>query len=356
MEKEREIKMSEETKAVVIQEPLKTRTRDPFYDNIRLFLMFCVVLCHGLVRVMSTSRYIEAVYMIFHLFTMPCFVLLTGYFAKGMAKGGSPKRLHIINIVLLYVVVQLVKMAIDGSKSIFVPQYGNWFLTAMVFWYAVLPAVSKFKPWFVLSFSVVVSLLVGMDGNRGLLLQMQRTFSYFPFFMLGFYLDKDRAEIFKKNKVRVVGAAVFVLSAAICLLWCKIPGASDTMYGSYNYKTMEISNLYGAGMRFFWYILALAMSFGIVCIVPRKKNIFTVIGTRTLPIFVIHTVVYRYLHKRTDFFDWLKDFGRGYTRLALVIAISVAVTLICGNRWFAAVFNKFMAWDFKFLLKKEKQE
>ena len=354
---EREIEMTSAIVTQTIKEPLKKKVRDPFYDNLRLFLMFSVVFCHGLGRVVTSSPYIRAVYVLLHMFTMPCFVILTGFFGKGMAEAGSNKRLRIINTMLLYLIVQVLKMWADGTtKTITIPLYGNWFFIGMIFWYAVLPAVKKFKPVVVFAVALIASMIMVAYGNTVSVWQLERAFAYFPFFLVGYYIDKAQAAVLKRQKVRLVGVAVLIVTAVITLLLRNNSPFYWSTFGDQVYSEVGATRLGAMGLRLGWYALATAMSFGVMCVIPRKKFFLTKIGTRTLPIFIGHTILYHYLIERTDFFTRLARFGRGYTRLAVIFVGSLVLTLILGNKWLNHVIEKFLAWDLGIFLKKSERK
>lgn len=145
----------------------------------------------------------------------------------------------------------------------------------------------------------------------------------------------------------MLGATIFCLS-----VW------NDTvplgiMHANQSYKTMKISALQGCGMRLGWYTLALVMGFGVMSLIPKKHLAVTVLGTRTLPIFIIHTFLYLYLTQKTNFFKIIGGISNGYLRLCSIALFSVLIVLICGNTFFAKPFDQFMAYDFHWLMKIE---
>lgn len=336
-----------------MSENVKPHTRDSYYDNLRFFLMFIVVLCHGLETMRASSVKIANLHEVLLSFCMPLFVFLTGFFAKNMAKADNPKRMRILNIMLLYAITQILKNEIAGYTSFLKPTYGNWFLIGMIAWYMILPLITKLKPAVVIAGSILAALLIGMDPYANTVLQTSRVACFFPFFMLGFYVSKEQAEILKNPKIRLCGFVILV-AAIIFILTVWIDATPLAMMHAYrSYDQMKLTTLQGFTMRLGWYALATVVSFGIMCIIPRKHTPLTVFGTRTLPIFIIHTILYLYLSKRTGFFTWLGAIPSGYVRLTAVTLLTLVVTLVSGNKFFAYIFDQFMGYDFRHLMKRD---
>lgn len=331
----------------------KSASRDAYYDNLRLFLMFCVVLCHCLELMRDGATFLAQFHEVILAFVMPLFVFVTGFFAKGMAKADSPKRMRIWNIALMYVIAQAIKMAISGGGSFFKPSYGNWYLMCMVVWYTILPLVAKFKPAIAIGLSVIAAVLVGMDPVDPAVFQLSRVFCFFPFFLMGFFFTKEQAAELRKPAVRKIGWLILVAVIAFDLLVWQKETPMSLMHAAKNYATLKITNWEGCGMRLAWYLLCSVMGFGVLSVIPQKETKLTVLGTRTLPIFIIHTCVYLYLTKHTEFFELIKAVPNEYLRIGCALLLSLVVTLVCGNKYFAKLFDWIMSYDFCHLMKKE---
>ena len=67
--------------------------RMPFFDNARLILIFLVVFGHMIQPFATDSQLINSIYAFIYIFHMPMFIMLAGFFAKGI---GKPK--YILNL------------------------------------------------------------------------------------------------------------------------------------------------------------------------------------------------------------------------------------------------------------------
>ena len=325
-----------------------TAQRDYFFDNLRFFLIFCVVLCHGIETIRGTSEIIATFHEIILCFCMPLFVYVTGYFAKSMAKHDSPKRSKIINICLLYLICQVIKCSIYGGFSLLRPSYANWFLIGLIVWYFTLPAISKFKPKWTIAITVVFAVIIGTDPHANDILQLSRVIGFFPFFLLGYYTPKDFSAKLQSNKFRIIQAVIFILGIAAYLFIFNDFISTGILHSHKSYSAMHYTIAQGMTLKIWWYVFAALMSFGVLSIIPRKKYFFSKLGARTLPIYIIHTILYRWITCCTDFFDHI---AAADNTLIICIVFSAVVTLVCSIKIFDIAFNKFMGLDFKFLYK-----
>lgn len=170
------------------------KTRDYFFDNLKVLLIFLVVFCHGLERVTDSSDFNLTLHKLILCFVMPAFVFVTGYFSKNMAIENCPKRIRILNFILLYIIVQAVKMYIWDSTSFLKPTYANWYIWACIVWYTVLPTVAKLKPVYGIGLSLLVGIFCGTDSSVSATLQISRVLCFFPYFLFGYYLSAKSFE------------------------------------------------------------------------------------------------------------------------------------------------------------------
>lgn len=109
-------------------------------DNIKCFLIFCVVLGHFLEWIGFNS-----LYCIIYSFHMPCFLFLTGHYAK------YDRKKIIGNIVypyclfqVLYLIFQEVVIEKTEIKIQFTtPYWLLWYMVAMLFYYLLIPFIEE---------------------------------------------------------------------------------------------------------------------------------------------------------------------------------------------------------------------
>lgn len=306
-------------------------------DNIRFFLIFCVVFGHLLE--LFSGRTADMLYRLIYTFHMPAFVFLTGYFARF-----KPKKI-LLSLIWPYFIFQILYLLFQGyvikgtdtvSLQFTTPHWLLWYLLATVFYYMLIP----FLQWEstgarvdVLFLSAAVSLLAGFDKTVGYYMSLSRFFCFLPFFVSGYYVGNKPQSLQHSAKkgskwllfflclIVVIFAQHFVLSDPESF-------TRQVLYGSYSY----------AGGRFTWKQRLILLLLGAAWIVvlfaiasDRKIPIVSAIGGNTLPIFLFHGFVVRLLEKEAVF---------AYTQtenILLAAGITLAVLLLFGNpcsAWF----------------------
>ena len=325
------------------------KERDCFFDNLRLILMFFVILCHGLETARASSIRIVILHETILCFVMPMFVFVTGFFSKKMADINSPRRKRIINFIVLYLIWQPIEMYLNSTKSFFMPTYGNWFLVCLIVWNLILPSVSKIKTLVVLCGALVAGTLVAIDPKANALFQFSRMIIFFFYFYLGYSCPWETCKLFESPEMRKWEAVALTIAIIFCVgVWIDLVPLG-ILHGNKSYADMKLTPMTGVAMRIGQYAVSTLFGFGLLSVVPRRKLKISVLGTRTLPIYLIHMPVYAYLIKRTDIFKCIID----APGTAIIFALMAAMCIfVFGNKWTASVFDKFMNISFE-KLKKE---
>src|SRR5690625_3778578 len=80
--------------------------RNPYFDNAKVVLIFLVVFGHMIQPFIGDSHGMNTLYMWMYTFSMPAFIFLAGFFAKG-----SGTKEYVLNLakklLLPYVIFQL---------------------------------------------------------------------------------------------------------------------------------------------------------------------------------------------------------------------------------------------------------
>lgn len=324
---------------------VNTRTqRIAYWDNLKAFLIFLVVLGHFLLpEKMQNGNIVEAFYRWIYLFHMPAFVFVSGFFAKSYVKRGGSDTNVLIGFLFLYV---LFVMALTTIKSIFArslvsPELfattsAQWYLLCMFFWYLVIPHFARLRPAVSLIITVVIALLIGMVIPDGSFLSLSRYFVFLPFFLAGYYTSGEWI-----HKIRPWMTALSVLILVTVFIFClteikmlrpyfPLQNASDS------YARLKLSNTTGIIARLVWYALSTIMIFSVFCIIPKRHTFFTYIGERTLGIYILHRLI-REIFRLAGAYKYL---GSGPIFLLSCLIISVVVTLACSGRRTSALFKK----------------
>lgn len=183
------------------------------------------------------------------------------------------------------------------------PYWLLWYLMALIIWNILIPFVetdSPRKKVCIFTGSVLLALAVGYDDNVGYYLSLSRVIVFFPFFLAGFYGRKHGSEIFPqcyangtqhKKMLRITSAAA-ALGIAWLLFEYRRGIKVSWLYQSAAYDKWD----YNVGIRILSFACATVfLRFLCVCMPNRRIRFITRLGQNTMPVFLLHGFVMRFL-------------------------------------------------------------
>ena len=258
-------------------------------------------------------------------------------------------RTRILNFIILYLIWQPIEMYLNETPSFFTPSYGNWFLMCLIVWNLILPSVSKLRTPVVLIGAILAGALAGLDAKVNAMFQFSRMTVFFFYFYLGYACPWETGKALESPKMRRWEAAALTAAVLFCVgFWAREVPLS-ILHGNKSYEAMKLAPMTGIAVRIGQYAVSTWFGFGIFALIPRRKLRISVLGTRTLPIYLLHMPVYAYMIHRTDLFDRIIGTPAA---LAVFALMAVFCIVIFGNKWTAGIFNRFMGISFQKLLKK----
>ena len=335
------------------------RAQDYFIDNLKAVLIVLVIIGHFSMKYDWVPA-VERLGKLIYTFHMPCFVFVSGYLAKRVHKDGKLRADKILSFLWLYVVFEvllsLVKWCFGGgfSLKLFYASQAPWYLLSMAVWYLMVPFIERIRPSWMLAGSVAAGVLAGYIDRIGRDFSMSRNFVYLPFFILGFYVTGEQLRKFLNRKILRVAAAV-VLAGTLFLYLFRydlLRSFLGVIFGAVPYSQIDAlpSADLGGPFRLLWYGAAVLLFAAVMQMVPRKKTWFSVLGARTLQVYVLHVVV-RNVLIYCGFVDWCRILP-GEINFLLVWAGSVLLAILLGNPLFEKVFHLLEGgWLFGKLLK-----
>ncbi len=321
--------------------------REFFFDNAKFMLIVLVVLAHSIAPLTRNHDTEKAIWILINSFHMPCFIFMSGYFAKSyISKDGKVKHQRLFTYIMYYLFAQVVMTLFEyfvlGYKdiniSVFLPRQGVWYLLSMIIWFTILPYVSKIKIPVVIGFAFVFGLLVGYDTKAGRFLSICRTINHFPFFMMGFYFNKEWLFKIRSKWTKLLSAVVLVGFFVLAYFNSDII-ATRLLECSYDYYD-SILKLF-TEVPFMWvnrlifYIIAVILCAAFLTLVPRTKTFFTRFGSRTLQVYILH----RFLYFCETEYEWYKlPFFNNYGVYKMML-IAIAITFILSLKPFEYPFK-----------------
>lgn len=320
------------------------KERDYLWDNIKALLILTVVIGHVFESFKSSGIGEELKFWIY-TFHMPAFVFVSGFWSKRYCENGKVKGEKVAVLATYYFIFQVLIfilrkyiIGIDVNFSLFTPNVGLWYLLAMVAYYLFIPIFEKMPVYIAMPVIVLMGLFIGMESQAGTFFTISRIFVFAPFFFAGYYISGDVITKLKSTNLRFVfGILAIILSIA---MWWKnsfLPLQNELFYGKANYKEMNLSFMLGAFQRFYAYIIAALMIFGIIAIMPKCKTFFSYVGKNSLQIYIFHLFPVTVFYSNRDYFSFIKI--DSFTDTLIAILVSTVFTFLLSFNIFGYPFK-----------------
>ena len=242
---------------------------------------------------------------------------------------------RILSFVLLAALYQLALMLINGA-SLTPGRFlrftsAPWYLLAMAYWYAAAPMLMRLSWRQGMALSLALSYASGLVDLSSGLLAICRSLSFLPWFAAGLYCPVERVVALKESRsstIRATLAAAVAISAAIALARVLDAHAYDwffqMVYGDNPYRALPL-DLLGKTVAA---AIALVFSAAVLRIIPSRRSWLTVLGERTLGVYVGHRLVRAWLTFRTPLYGQPVLLDPLWGTL-IVLGLSVVIVAAC---------------------------
>lgn len=263
--------------------------RNYFLDNLKVVLIFLVVLGHVIEHYIEGSYILKGTYLFVYIFHMPLFVCISGYLSKNVDKCS---RTAIKNLLIPYVVFNMIwyfAVYIGTGEFMFTliyPGWTLWYLLSLFLWRISLKYLIKVKH--ILSISILLSLFIGYLSIGETFLSFFRTINFLPFFLIGYFLSEDNINLRKKPS-RIISIIVIIIYMGATLYVAKNNLLDYRfLYNSQSYADSGLGLFQGSLFKFISYVSSIILSVCVANIVPSEKKFYTYIGKSTMTIYVFH--------------------------------------------------------------------
>lgn len=307
--------------------------RNPYFDNAKLVLIFLVVFGHMIQPFIDGSSGINTLYIWIYTFHMPAFIFLAGFYAKG-----SGNRIYIAKLakklLVPYLIFQFLYTVFyffigkDGWQTgVFYPHWSLWFLCSLFGWHILLSLFKKIPALLSVSLAVLLGLIVGYFGEIGHTFSLSRTFVFFPFFLLGYWLTEAHVMWLKRRSMKIVSLMVMLIVGTAIYF---VPDFnSGWLLASKSYGDLGMP-AYGGLARLLVYVTSAIMAMSIFAWIPQKNSWLTHLGTRTLYVYLLHGFFIQ-LFREADVFQVNSVFGLlGIGLLSAVIVLLLSTKPVQG--------------------------
>ncbi|MEE1198261.1 MAG: acyltransferase family protein [Acutalibacteraceae bacterium] len=281
-----------------------TKERDYWFDNAKAFLVITVVIGHLIQIIVNqaeftgTYSWLRTVYLSIYTFHMPVFLIISGRFSKKRVDRND--WVTVINkMVIPYIMTQvlmalLYRMVGFGKPdfSLISPLFSLWYIITIAVYQLITPHLIKFK-W-LLPASFLVALICSFQ-KFAFFGGLQRVFTFYPFFLFGYYTSTHSFEYCKKWFFRCIAILAFIALPFVMYYFkdsLDVQLFAGKRVYSYFFDKFGVGRLehllalllrYLVGVLFFFFVMALS---------PCKKNIFSRVGTDSIYVYILQAFLY----------------------------------------------------------------
>lgn len=311
---------------VIDQQRLRApHTRSALVDNMKAVLIALVVIGHFALEYLPDSERATYVYIWIYLFHMPAFALCSGLVIKDPQRSASRAISTLlpmyIGFSVLHVAMRRLLVTDSWEWEILIAPGVHWYLLSLLAWRLVLPVMLRLRTPLITS--IALSLLAGLFDRVDTTLSISRTIVFLPFFLAGYLLGIEGLERIRKTpRILAVGGLAIVTGLTVWFYGSSGLGTA-ALAGSRSYAEADVSILLGITGRIAMFVATIAAVVMIVQLIPERRVGWTVIGERTMTIYLLHMYgVYAFRHAMPRLED------TGWYEIAGVVAalVTIAVT------------------------------
>lgn len=297
--------------------------RDSFFDNYRGLLIILVVVGHFLNPLTDESHFMNFIVTSIYSFHMPAFVFISAYFGKH-----NDLRRLIKRFLLPYFVFQLIYNLLlntlwgqNSPLELLVPEFSLWFLLSLFCWRAIVDKLIRIR-W-ILPASFILGILVAFDTSIGALGSLGRTVAFLPYFLLGYTFNREKFMSFARRPiVKVISVIALLMIFTFFYFTCEYI-EFDLLTLKFSYKKIGLPE-WGWIYRLTLYAISTPLIYLIAVLIPRTRHWFTYLGQRTMPIYLLHGLVFKSIYYMTLVYSHI-DTKPEYL---LTILFAVALTFL----------------------------
>lgn len=318
--------------------------REIFWDNIKGFLIILVVFAHVMEWLELDGIFINLRGIIYS-FHMPLFIFISGYFSKNIEKTGNSAFKNCLIPFFIFNTLYLIILYKTIWINIFTPIYLFWYLFSLFTWRILLKYVIHVKHIVVIS--ILIGLYIGLFNEADRFLGISRTIAFFPFFLLGYYADKNRIQNLRnRNKFYALVLLTVCLVLVFILSDHLIP--IKALENIQSYQTTGITSIMGTGIRLFQYVIATVISICLIWLFPDRKGPLSTLGERTITILILSAFLQRII-----FFvlkpAYLSSLANGNVILmtALCLALTAVIVYLGSLKVIVVAYQKLIDFLYK---------
>ncbi|HWU06566.1 MAG TPA: acyltransferase family protein, partial [Streptomyces sp.] len=305
--------------------------RDPFFDNAKYLAIVLVAMGHAWEPLPGSGRVVETFYTFVYTFHMPVFIIIAGYFSRGLELRPDRVWKLVTGLAVPYAVFEIAYTLFErltGSPAFplspLTPYWLLWFLPALFLWRLTTPFWQTVR-WPV-ALSLAIAAMGAVTSNIGGDLQLQRILQFLPYYVLGLQLRPEHFDLVRRRAVRIASVPVCLVALAVAY-WAVPRTTTSWFFRRYGAEQLGSPAWAGAPVTLLLFACALLLSACFLAWVPNRRLWMTALGAGTLYGYVLHGFVIKGAVKLDLFEADIVSTPQG--RLLVSLAAAVMVTVLC---------------------------
>ncbi|MBR5047759.1 MAG: hypothetical protein IKX76_05940 [Eubacterium sp.] len=354
------------------------KTRIAKWDNIRFFMILCVVTGHTIYEFIGNhTDTAKSVYLFIYTFHIPVLIFVTGIFSRHSVERKRYDR--VIQYLFIYLVMKFLDFLGTGMTSrikredfltlrfftqireglatprqsfhLFWEDGPGWFALAVAVYLLLTILIREADRRVVLTAALTLGCLAGLDNHLGDHFASMRICTFYPVFLAGFYLGpegypdftghssdrqpgpgntgrkKSAVVIFRGMTARILSAALLLAVFLVCLArGNELYRSINFLKGKRDYMSLGMG-VKGVILRLLCYGLWALLIIAVITLAPRKEYFWTWLGRRTLSIFIWHKFILTIILKLCFGKHFIK-YEMPHLYLPAAICLAVIVTVL----------------------------
>jgi fucose 4-O-acetylase-like acetyltransferase len=332
---------------------MSTQKRNIWLDNVKGFLIICVVAGHFLESGIDYhSNMCKSLFLFIYSFHMPLFVFASGLMCEHAIKTKERFCKKLAGFAGLFVLLKLLIFPFQRLNNpdltfSFVKTDGvPWYLFAMCVFYTCAYLLRNMDKRKVLAISFFIALMAGYDNGIGDVFAFSRCLVFFPWFVLGWMSDVNKLEFQLHRRSMRILAPIIVLTFFIL---CRVNIDSFYIFrrfftGRSSYEALlDDAGEIGILFRLSAYMITFIIGVCILSIIPRHKIFhLDALGKESMSIYFFHRPVLFYL-EYVEAYPFLYQHFHGWANILWLI-IAIILVIILAQPLFEKPFKIYNAW------------
>lgn len=299
--------------------------RTPLWDNLKFLLILSVVVGHFAAE--YTAGPFRSLFLFIYSFHMPLF-----FFVSGLFHTNKDVSKRVTSFLAMYVIskgiIFFLRFVLGQNPSFkLLTEDGlPWFMFAMAVFILVTYLLRDVDKRWLLVVSILTACFSGYDPSIGDFLVLSRILVFFPFYLAGTMVSRDRLEQLHdrmRGARRLIPLAILAAWALLCLFARNYVYPLRSLFTGRNPFNETFYPL-GIFWRLLCYGITTVLSLCIILIVPTGQSMITTFGQRTLQVYLWHRVVLYIL----VYFDLHTILAVSKAGMLLWLLIAVVLTFV----------------------------